>query len=65
MHILFISLLQPTNAQLISQQYLFIQGVWARGIQKYMLINMWQELEYHLDICQATTGAHIEVYGCA
>jgi len=28
-----------------------------------MLINMWQELEYRLDICQATTGAHIEVYG--
>jgi hypothetical protein len=21
-----------------------------------MLINMWQELEYHLDICRATTG---------
>jgi len=29
----------------------------------HMLINMWQELEYHLDICRATTGAHIEVYG--
>jgi hypothetical protein len=31
----------------------------------HMLINTWQELEYHLDICRATTGAHIEVYGCA
>jgi len=28
-----------------------------------MLINTWQELEYLLDICRATTGAHIEVYG--
>ena len=30
-----------------------------------MLINKWQELEYCLDICRATTGAHIEVYGRA
>jgi len=30
-----------------------------------MLINMWQEREYRLDICRATTGAHIEVYGSA
>ena len=30
-----------------------------------MLINTWQELEYRLDICRATTGAHIEVYGRA
>jgi hypothetical protein len=28
----------------------------------YMLINMWQELEYRLDICRVTAGAHIEVY---
>ena len=34
-------------------------------ITPYMLINTWQELEYHLDICRATTGAHIEVYGRA
>jgi hypothetical protein len=34
-------------------------------ITPHMLINMWKELEYHLDICRATTGAHIEVYGCA
>jgi len=31
----------------------------------HMLINMWQELKYRLDICQATAGAHIEVYGRA
>ena len=31
-------------------------------ITPYMLINTWQELEYHLDICRATTGAHIAVY---
>jgi hypothetical protein len=31
-------------------------------ITPHMLINTWQELEYRLDICQATTGAHIEVH---
>jgi len=34
-------------------------------ITPHMLINTWQELEYFLDICRATTGAHIEVYGHA
>jgi len=31
-------------------------------ITHHTLINTWQELEYRLDICRATTGAHIEVY---
>ena len=30
-----------------------------------VLLNTWQELEYRLDICRATTGAHTEVYGRA
>jgi len=34
-------------------------------ITPHMLINTRQELEYRLDICRATTGAHIEVYGRA
>ena len=34
-------------------------------ITPHMLINTWQELEYRLDICRATTGAHTEVYGRA
>jgi len=34
-------------------------------ITTHMLINTWQELEYRLDICRATTGAHIAVYGRA
>jgi len=34
-------------------------------VTPHMLINTWQELEYRLDICGATTGAHIEVYGRA
>jgi len=33
-------------------------------ITPHMLLNTW-ELEYRLDTCQATTGAHIEVYGRA
>ena len=31
-------------------------------ITPHMLINTWQELEYRLCICRATTGSHIEVY---
>ena len=34
-------------------------------ITPHMLINTWQEPEYRLDICRATTGVHIEVYGRA
>jgi hypothetical protein len=34
-------------------------------ITPHMLIATWQELEYRLDICRATTGAHTEVYGRA
>jgi len=34
-------------------------------ITPHVFINTWQELEYHLDICRATTGAHIEVNGRA
>ena len=29
-------------------------------ITLHMLINTWQELEYRLGICRATTGSHIE-----
>jgi hypothetical protein len=34
-------------------------------ITPHMLINTWQELEYRLDICGATTDDQIEVYGRA
>jgi len=34
-------------------------------ITPHMLINAWQELEFRLDICRATAGAHTEVYGRA
>jgi hypothetical protein len=34
-------------------------------ITPHMPINTWQELEYRLDICRATTGAYNEVYRLA
>jgi hypothetical protein len=34
-------------------------------ITPHMLINTWQEFEYCLYICRATTGAQMEVYGRA
>jgi len=29
-------------------------------ITDHVLINTWQELEFRLDICRATTGAHMK-----
>jgi hypothetical protein len=34
-------------------------------VTAHVLIHTWQELEYLLDICRATTAANIEVYGRA
>ena len=34
-------------------------------ITPHMLISTWQELEYSLDICRATTDAHMKMYGRA
>jgi hypothetical protein len=34
-------------------------------ITPHMLINMWQEIEYNLDICRDTTVAQFEMYGRA
>lgn len=31
-------------------------------VNKDMLTNVWAELDYRLDICRATNGAHIEIY---
>jgi hypothetical protein len=63
-----------TQLQLIN--IIIITSMWAPDLRQriieavelmtpHMLINTWQELEYRLDICRATTGAHIEVYGSA
>ena len=38
------------------------QAVGPQLVTAHVLINTWQELEYHLDICRATTAAHTEVY---
>jgi hypothetical protein len=60
----------------VTQKDLYLRpytAVWAPDLRQriieavdlitpHMLINTWQELEYGLDICRATTGAHTEVY---
>jgi len=35
----------------------------AECITSEMIANTWQETEYHLDVCHATSGAHIEILG--
>jgi hypothetical protein len=52
------SMWAPVVARQISKR--IIEAV--ELIIPHMLTNTWQELEYRLDICRATTGAHIQVY---
>ena len=32
----------------------------VKNIDAPMLTRVWQELEYHIDVCRVTRGAHIE-----
>jgi hypothetical protein len=32
----------------------------VKNIDAPMLTRVWQELEYHIDVCRITRGAHIE-----
>jgi len=32
----------------------------VKNIDAPMLTSVWQELEYHIDVCLVTRGAHIE-----
>jgi hypothetical protein len=32
----------------------------AASVTPDVLVRVWQEMEYHLDVCRATNGAHIE-----
>jgi hypothetical protein len=32
----------------------------VKNIDAPMLTRVWQELEYHIDVCRATRGAHVE-----
>jgi hypothetical protein len=41
--------------------YLKVQNIAAvKNIDAPMLKRVWQELEYHIDVCHVTCGAHIE-----
>jgi len=32
----------------------------VKNIDELMLMRVWQELEYRIDVCRVTGGAHIE-----
>ncbi|PSN39958.1 hypothetical protein C0J52_24258, partial [Blattella germanica] len=34
----------------------------VRSVSPQMLQNTWREIEYRLDVCRATRGAHVEIY---
>jgi hypothetical protein len=44
--------------------YLADLQVWiiaaVKNIDAPMLMSVWQELEYHIDVCRVTRGAHFE-----
>jgi hypothetical protein len=73
MKFMFSTVYRVTQKDLYANPY---TSIWAPDLRQriievielitpHMLINTWQALEYRLDICRATTGANIEVYGCA
>jgi hypothetical protein len=73
MKFMFSTVYRVTQKDLYARPY---TSMWAPDLRQriieavelitpHMLINTWQELEYNLDMCRATTGAHIEVYGRA
>jgi hypothetical protein len=43
---------------LADQKARFIAAV--KNIDALMLTRVWQELEYHIDVCRVTRGTHIE-----
>ncbi|PSN35688.1 hypothetical protein C0J52_10184, partial [Blattella germanica] len=34
----------------------------VRSVSPQMLQNTWREIEYRLDVCRATRGAHVEIF---
>jgi hypothetical protein len=65
---------QCNSKKLLYTSVLFNVGPCVRSTYMYRIFKhlprVYQnvtcyKLEYHLDICRATTGAHIEVYGRA
>jgi len=48
----------PLPRDLADLKARIIAGV--KNIDAPMLTGVWQELEYHIDVCRVTRGAHIE-----
>ena len=50
--------LPPLSCDLADLKARIIAAV--KNIDALMLTRVWQELEYHIDVCRVTGGAHIE-----
>ena len=48
----------PPTDQTIRAWYKQFAAV--KNVDAPMLTRVWQELEYHIDVCRVTRGAHIE-----
>ena len=67
MKFMFSTVYRVTQKDFYARPY---TSMWAHVVARqprvYQHVRCYkQELEYRLDICRATTGAHIEVYGRA
>jgi hypothetical protein len=42
------------------KKFFFLTTAPMKNIDIHMLTRVWQELEYRMDVCRVTLGAHIE-----
>jgi len=55
----FVQSIRPTIARDLADLKARIIAA-AKNINALMLTRVWQELEYRIDVCRVTRGAHIE-----
>jgi hypothetical protein len=52
----------PLPRNLVALKARFILAV--KNIDAHILTRVWQVLEYRIDVCRVTRGAHIEISSC-
>lgn len=52
--------LSGENCQSLNSRHCITEAITM--LAEVILANMWHEISYHFDVCQATDDAHIETY---
>jgi hypothetical protein len=50
----------PTDKTILALYKQFTETTALKNIDAPMLTRVWQELEYHIDVCRVSRGAQIE-----